>query len=199
MAKIGTLNLVSRVTRRPIIKILMSITTTRWNQAAKKDFMKKYQKLVEIFSKNHENHGFLVYPPQIMVMWQAHRADKLTKIILIFSQEDFGSTSKKIISISCPVFFTNFLRLGGLYHLPGLEVNFLKNLRFYCLYAILTNPGCLLQELRSYMKLVLSSRGQLGAAPPLSYDKTNFASLSVAILSTESGHTGAYQERYLST
>ena len=49
MAKIGTLSLVSRVTRAPIINMA--------------NFMKKYQILAEIYSKNLENHGFLVYHP----------------------------------------------------------------------------------------------------------------------------------------
>ena len=48
-----------RVTRAPVIKILMSITTTRYDLTTKTDFMKKHQKLAEIFSKNLENHGFL--------------------------------------------------------------------------------------------------------------------------------------------
>ena len=57
--KIGTLS--SFPTRAFIIKILMFITTTRYNIATKKNFTKKYQKLAEIFSKNLENHGFRVY------------------------------------------------------------------------------------------------------------------------------------------
>ena len=55
IAKIGTLSLVFRVSRAQIIKIL--------NLATKKDFTEKYNKLVEIVSKNFENHGFPVYHP----------------------------------------------------------------------------------------------------------------------------------------
>ena len=60
-AKIGTSSLFSRVTRSPITKFLMFITSTRSHLANKNDFTKKYQKLAEIFSKNLENHGSLVY------------------------------------------------------------------------------------------------------------------------------------------
>ena len=63
MAKIGTLSLVSRVPRAPIIKILMFITKTRQDLTTKKDFMRKYQKLAELFAKTLENRGFLVYHP----------------------------------------------------------------------------------------------------------------------------------------
>ena len=62
-AKIGTLRFVSRVTRASITKIVMFIISTRYDLATKKNFTNKYQKLAEIFSKNLENHGSLVYYP----------------------------------------------------------------------------------------------------------------------------------------
>ena len=61
----------------------------------KKDFMKKYQNLAEIFSENLENRVFLVYHPSIMVTWQVLRADKVSKIILKVVQEDFDIICKE--------------------------------------------------------------------------------------------------------
>ena len=49
--------------------------------------MKKYQKLADIYSKNLENHGFLVYDPS--------RADKVSKTVLKVVQEDFSNTCEK--------------------------------------------------------------------------------------------------------
>ena len=63
MAKIVTLSLVSRVSRASINKLLVFTTRTWYDLPNKKDFIKRYQQLAERFSKNLENHGFLVYQP----------------------------------------------------------------------------------------------------------------------------------------
>ena len=71
----------------------------------KKDFIKKYQKVAEIFSKNIESHRFRAYHPS-MIMWQAPKADKVSKIVIKVVKEDFDNTYKILIAfVFC---FTNF-------------------------------------------------------------------------------------------
>ena len=48
---------------------------------AKKDFVKKYQNLVDVYSKNLENRAFLI-PPSNDGHMKAPRADKVSKMIL---------------------------------------------------------------------------------------------------------------------
>ena len=105
MAKFGPLSLVSRVTRRRIIKMFVTYY--------QRNLMKKYQKLAEIFSKNLENHGFFVYHPSNNGPWQAPRADKVSKIFLKVVQEDFGNTCKKSHWLHLPFFSQILLRSGG--------------------------------------------------------------------------------------
>ena len=57
--------------------------------------MKKYQKLAEIYSKNLENHRFLVYHPSSYGHVTDPRADKASKIVLKVVKENFGNTFKK--------------------------------------------------------------------------------------------------------
>ena len=59
--------------------------------------MKKYQKLAEIYSKNLENHRFLVYHPSNDGHVAGPRADKVSKTVLEVVHENFGNT--KIILI----------------------------------------------------------------------------------------------------
>ena len=56
---------------------------------------------------------FLYTKPQIMVTWQALRADKVSKIVLKVVQEDFGNTSKNHLDCICRFFSQIFFRLGG--------------------------------------------------------------------------------------
>ena len=112
--KLGLLSLVSMVTRAPIIKISMFITTTRYDLATKKDFTKKCQKLAEVFSENLENHGFLVYHASNNGHVKAWRADKVSIVVFKVVQEDFRNTIKNYIDcIFCLFFFTNFFTIRG--------------------------------------------------------------------------------------
>ena len=64
VAKIGTLSVISRITRASIIKLLMFMyLNTKWYLVSNKDIMDKYRKLVEIFSKSLVNHRLCVYHP----------------------------------------------------------------------------------------------------------------------------------------
>ena len=70
----------------------MFVTRTWYGLTTKQDFMKKY--LTKIYSKNLENHGFVVYHPSNNGHVTDPIADKVSKIVLKV-QENFGNTYKK--------------------------------------------------------------------------------------------------------
>ena len=77
------------------IETYLRRSVAHWDLTTKKDFMEKYQKLAEIYSKNLENCRFLAYHPfndgHVTGPW----ADKALKIVWKVVQEDFGNTGKK--------------------------------------------------------------------------------------------------------
>ena len=68
-----------------------------------------------------------------MVTWQVPGADKASKIVLEFAQEDFGNTCKKLSWLDLPFFLTIFFRLGGVVPPPFqmlLTAKALNNIKY---------------------------------------------------------------------
>ena len=103
-AKIRTLRLVSRVTRACIIKMLMFITTTRYDLAAKKISRRNIKNSPRYSQKTSKIIDFLYTTYPIMVTLQAPRVDKLSKIDSKVVREDFVTLSKNHIDCICRFF-----------------------------------------------------------------------------------------------
>ena len=115
-ATIGTLSLVFRVSRAPIIKmwclsqqldkILLPKKISRRNIEKSPRYSQKTSKIMDI----------LYTTPPIMITWQASRADTVLKIVLKVVQEDFGN--KRSSWLHLPFFSRNYFRLGGVVPSP---------------------------------------------------------------------------------
>ena len=81
-AKIGTLSLVSRVTRAPIIEPLMFVTKNSVGSYYQTRFHEEISKSRQDILKNLESHRFLVYHPSNEGHVTGPRADKASKIVL---------------------------------------------------------------------------------------------------------------------
>ena len=95
------LSLTSKVIRVLMIKILVSTARTQEDLANKQNFMKKYQKLAEIYSKNLENREFLEYHPSNNCHETGPRASKIALPVVL---ENFDKTCKKHIHCFCLFF-----------------------------------------------------------------------------------------------